>query len=175
MCSQVNGASISSESNSSEDDSNEDYRTPYSRVRPKFQKKLEKIVADIQKDVRKQEEHIAKETAEQIADFQEDLVDAQQKLDKNLRKSRNDLYRLASFHCIVDSKLVKLSDKLDACFEGSENKVQANSDQGLRQLSVLSYRYSPIKYFLGDCDHIRNDQAAKKCAEGKVSYKICSI
>lgn len=169
MCPQVNGASISSESSSSEDDSDEDYRTPYSRVRPKFQKKLDKIVAKIEKEVRKQEEHITKETAEQVADIQEDQVDGHHKLEKNLRSSRNDLFRLSNFHCIVDSKLVTLFDKLDACFEGREAQILTNGDQGLRQLGELSNRFSFIKDLLKECDHIHNDKAAKKCAEGKVS------
>lgn len=165
---QVNGASISSESISSESESHEEDRIPYSRVRPQFQQKLDKTNSKIEKDVRESEEDITKETSEQLADLQEDLQESQQKLDKNFNKSTEALAQLSSSVCTADSILVNLSEKLDACFEGSETKALANGDQGLRRLDALSKRYSHIKDSLKECDSIRNDQAAKKCAEGKV-------
>ncbi|KAL5284562.1 hypothetical protein ACFFRR_006697 [Megaselia abdita] len=166
----VNGASISSESNSSESDSNEDDRIPYSRVRQNYLKDLSKIKAKIEKEIRKSEEELTKDTAEEIEELQEDFEEAQQKLEKNLKKTSADLSKLSSPECTADSKLVKLTDKLNSCYEGTETQVLTNADQGLRLLGDLTKRYSHIEDSLKDCDRIRNDQAAKKCAEGKVGF-----
>lgn len=80
---------------------------------------------------------------------------------------------LSSPECTKNSKLVDLSDNLDKCFDGSEDKILANGEEGLKSLAALSYRYNHIKDSLKYCERIQNPRGYKNCAEGKVNMKIC--
>lgn len=135
---------------------------------------MDDIVAEIEKKSGKEAADIHKESGKQIKDLKNNQSKSQQKLEKDLKSTSNDLVRLSSPECTADSKLVNLSDEHDVCFEGSENKISNNADQGSTRVEGISQRYAFIKEFLKECDRIHNDKAAKNCAEGKVSLKIIS-